>query len=105
MPLLTKDGSIIYSGFLVNYICNGEDLERIYLRDAVRREFKTIDVDGTLQNNAGVPVTIPGETFSIPYKIISNLNLRFIELPNTIQSIEALPNSGDSFETTETSRA
>lgn len=94
----TKDGTIIYSGFLVNYICNGEELDRIYLRDTVRREFKTTDVNGKFQNIAGVPVSIPGDTFSIPYKIISSLNLKFIELGNTIESIEALPETGNNFE-------
>lgn len=94
----TKDGTIIYSGFLVNYTCNGEELDRIYLRDTVRREFKTADVNGKLQNVAGIPVTIPGDTFSIPYKIISSLNLKFIELPNTIESIEALPETGNNSE-------
>lgn len=101
----TQDGTIIYSGFLVNYICYGEELDRIYLRDVVRREFKTMDINDKLQNNFGVPVTIPGETFSIPYKIISNLNLKFIELPNTIESIEELPGSDNHFESDETNKA
>ncbi|HEX8356562.1 MAG TPA: hypothetical protein VF610_04090, partial [Segetibacter sp.] len=76
----TKDGTMIYSGFLVNYICNGEELDRIYLRNTVRREFKTADIGGHVANKAGEPVTIPGATFSIPYKIINNLNFRFLEI-------------------------
>lgn len=87
----TKDGTMIYSGFLVNYICIGEDLDRIYLRDAVRKEFKVFDDKGRLTNQTGIPLTIPGETFSIAYKIIINLNLRFLELSDDIETIEELP--------------
>ena len=90
----TKDGTMIYSGFLVNYICNGEDLDRIYLRDAVRKEFKVFDDNGRLSNQTGTPLTIPGETFSIAYKNIINLNLRFLELSDDIATIEQLPESG-----------
>ena len=46
----TKDGTMIYTGFLVNYICNGEDLDRIYLGNAVRKEFKIYDANGRLTN-------------------------------------------------------
>ncbi|HEX8460864.1 MAG TPA: hypothetical protein VF623_05525, partial [Segetibacter sp.] len=91
----TKDGTMIYSGFLVNYICNGEELDRIYLRDAVRRELKTLDVAGKLSNKAGIPVTIPGETFSIPYKNIINLNCRFLQLTETTTGIAQVTNSSD----------
>jgi len=85
----TKDGTMIYSGFLVNYICNGEELDRIYLRNAVRREFKTINHSSILSNKPGIPVSIRGETFSIPYKGIINLNCKFLELHDTIETIES----------------
>ena len=86
----TKDGTMIYSGYLINYICNGEDLERIYLRDAVRKEFKVLDADGNLINQTGTPITIPGETFSIDYKNIINLNLRFLELTDPLEADKEL---------------
>jgi hypothetical protein len=83
----TKEGTIIYSGFLVNYICNGEELDRVYLRDAVRREFKVVK-DGNLET--GEPASIPGKTLSIPYKNIINLNLKFLVLSDNIEKIEEL---------------
>jgi len=45
-----------------------------------------------------VPVTTPGDTFSISYKIVSNFNLKFIVLPNTIESIEELPEAANNLE-------
>jgi hypothetical protein len=86
-----KDSTVIYSGFLVNYVCNGEELDRIYLRDVVRRVFRNGE-DGKRQT--GDPVTIPGETFSISYKSIVNLNLRFLVLEEDIEAIEELPDTG-----------
>lgn len=84
----TKDSTIIYFGFLVNFVCNGEDLDRIYLRDAIRREFNSNDKG---KSDAPVSVSIPGETLCIPYRNIINLNLRFLELTDTIETIEGLP--------------
>lgn len=91
----TKDGTMIYSGYLINYICNGEDLERIYLRDAVRKEFKVLDADGNVINQTGTPITIPGETFSIDYKNIINLNLRFLELTDPLEADKELEEKGE----------
>ncbi len=91
----TKDGTMIYSGFLVEYICEGETLDRILIKDAVRREFKT-PKDGTtvLQNLPGQPMSIPGHLFSIPYKNCINLNLSFIVLEDEIGDIEQMPVQG-----------
>lgn len=86
----TKDGTIIYSGFLVNYVCNGEELDRIYLRDVVRREFKVVK-DDILKT--GEPASIPGETFSIPYNNIINLNLKFLTITDDLESLKDLPDS------------
>ena len=91
----TKDGTMIYSGYLINYICNGEDLERIYLRDAVRKEFKVPDANGNLINQTGTPITIPGETLSINYKNIINLNLRFLELTDPLEADKELEEKGE----------
>lgn len=88
----TKEGTIIYSGLLVNYICNGEELDRVYLRDAVRREFKVMK-DGNI--DTGEPASIPGKTFCIPYKNIINLNLKFLILSEELKTIEGLPETSD----------
>lgn len=91
----TNDGTIIYSGYLVEFVCDGEELNRIYLNDAIRRELKKKKVDEKgqelLVNEPGEPVVIPGNFFSIAYKDIKNLNLRFISFENSLDDIEQLP--------------
>ena len=91
----SHDGTMIYSGYLIDIVCVGEDLDRIYLNETIRREWKRSQVDekggGQLVNNPGEPVVIPGEFFSIAYKEIKNLNIRFITLDNTLEDIEGLP--------------
>lgn len=76
----TKDGTMVYSGFLVNFETKGGDLDRIYLKDAVRREFKKYANNQNLQlaNEAGDPIQIPGATISIKYENTINLNVNFI---------------------------
>lgn len=91
----TQDGTMIYSGFLIDYICDGEQLDRIYLGDTVRREFKRNNTDNSLINDPGIPVTIPGEVFSLTYENSINLNLRFIILGSDIEVIQQLPEVGD----------
>ena len=90
----TKDGTVIYSGFLINYVCHGEQLDRIYLGDAVRREFKKAvagDEGSVLQNEPGLPTDIPGNVFSLAYNNAINLNLRFIVIDESIEEIEQFP--------------
>jgi hypothetical protein len=91
----TSAGSIIYSGYLVEFVCNGEDLDRIYLNDAIRRELKRKVKDNNgneaVINQPGDAASIPGEFFCIAYRDIKNLNLRFINLDNTVEEIEQLP--------------
>jgi hypothetical protein len=90
----TNDGTIIYSGFLVNYVCNGEQLDRIYLGDVVRREFKRPSPEEkgiSLSNEPGLPMNIPGNIFSLSYDNAINLNLRFIVIENNIDQLEQLP--------------
>lgn len=88
----TAEGTIIYSGFLVRYICTGEQLERIYLSNVVRREFKVVK-DGIIKT--GEPVPVPGEIFSVDYKYVINLNLKFIILPDDLDTINELPETSD----------
>jgi hypothetical protein len=82
----TKDGTMIYSGVLKEFVCNGEELDRIYLEETTRREFKRRDgiQTGLLVNEPGNTQDIPGYIFTLPYKQIINLNLRFIILRDDI---------------------
>ena len=94
----THDGTIIYSGYLVEFVCQGEELDRIYLNDTIRRELKRKEVNehGTqMVNDPGDPVVIPGAFFSLSYSEIKNLNLRFITLEETVEEIEELPDDID----------
>lgn len=90
----TNDGTLIYSGYLMDFVCTGEELDRIYLADTIRRELKKKAVDENGQelvvNEPGEPVTIPGNFFSLAYKDIKNLNLRFLSFENSIDDIEGL---------------
>jgi hypothetical protein len=93
----TVDGTLIYSGYLVDFVSNGEDLDRVYLRNTVRREFKkTITQEGNtvLLNEPGEPVEIPGVIFSLAYTNIKNLNLHFLVIDASIEQIQALPEEG-----------
>jgi hypothetical protein len=77
----TKEGTIIYTGWLRDFICEGERLDRIYLNCVVKRKLK-LNKDGkeeteTSQSSA-VPIT-EGK-FSLPYDNIINLNVRFVRL-------------------------
>jgi hypothetical protein len=76
----TKDGAMVYSGFLVNFETKSGKLDRIYLKDAVRREFKRYANNQNMQliNEAGEPVQIPVATLSIKYANVINLNVNFI---------------------------
>jgi len=78
----TADGAMIYSGFLVHFETKDGELDRIYLQDAVRREFKRYadTKNPHLISEAGEPVQIPGRTFSLKYGNVINLNVNFILL-------------------------
>lgn len=80
----TNSGSMLYSGILVGYICYGEELDRIYLSNAERRELRkkivnTLGHTETIEA-PGDAFGIEGELLSIPYSQIKNLNLRFIRI-------------------------
>lgn len=40
-----KDETVIYSGYLVDFVCNGEELDRLYLSDTERRGFSKQSTD------------------------------------------------------------
>jgi hypothetical protein len=69
----TKEGPVIYSGFLIDFICEGEKLDRIYLGDAYRKKLGFPNSDANAQQ-------IDGDIFSLSYDKIVNLNLSFVDL-------------------------
>ena len=94
------DGTMIYSGYLSDFVCNGEELDRIYLAETIRRDWKKRETDekgtGQFVNYPGEPIVIPGELFAIPYKDIKNLNVRFISIDNSLEDIQELPDDTSS---------
>lgn len=79
----TNSGTMLYSGCLTDFVCNGETLERLYLSDAVKRDFKTMHKtqNGDLYiNKPGPAQEIKGEMLAIPAQEIVNINIRFIDL-------------------------
>jgi len=89
----THDGTMIYSGFLVHYDTDSGNLDRIYLQDVLRREFKRYEspANDRLVNEPGTGSPIPGETLSIRYADILSLNVNFITVadPEPQQPAEA----------------
>jgi hypothetical protein len=88
----TKDQTVIYSGYLVNFDFVNGDLDRVYLKDTLKRDFTKID-DQDVSSEA-LPITepyqIPGDLFSIAYQNILNINLHFISLDNTLEEIQGM---------------
>jgi hypothetical protein len=91
----TTNGTMIYTGTLESYVCSGEDLDRIYISEAWRRELKKEMVDDkgekSFENKPGRAKRIPGDTLMIPYTQIKNMNLRFFSLEEGVSEIEQLP--------------
>jgi hypothetical protein len=84
----TKEGTVIYSGYLINFDFTNGELERVYLKDTLKRDF--LSKKGTAE-----PYEIPGDIFSIAYKTILNINMHFIILDNSLDEIENLPDEGN----------
>ena len=87
----TKECTMIYSGFLIDFVCDGEKLERIYIGDVVRRKLKPGENGNESETEPTTALQIPGDIFSISYEKIINLNLRFIILEDELDVIEQLP--------------
>lgn len=80
----TNAGTMIYSGFLIDFVCEGEKLDRIYLSETSKREFKKMtsnDKGNYLSHEAGDEYAIDGDAMMIPYANIINLNLHFVNFP------------------------
>lgn len=104
VDILMKPGSdaVIYSGYLLSFHGNGEELDRINLYNVFRRPFKW-DENTEIENDthefgenlkADDPSTakeIVGDVMTIAYKDILNLNIRYIAFEN--MSLEEIENS------------
>lgn len=86
----TNAGTMLYSGYLLDFVCVGENLDRLYLSEVSKREFKSNKKDekgNILINEPGDPQEIDGDTMAIPYLSIINMNLHFVTLPEGINDI------------------
>lgn len=87
----TNSGTMIYSGYLIDWVYFGETLDRIYISDTEKREFKvneTNEKGNVLVNHAGEPQEIDGHIMVIPYSSIINMNLHFIELSEEFDELD-----------------
>ena len=79
----TKEGSIIYSGCLEEFICNNQTLERILVSDIQKKDFKKDKNENTILqpiNTIDSATEIESNIFVIEYSKIINLNIRFIKI-------------------------
>jgi hypothetical protein len=86
----TNAGTMLYSGYLIDFVCTGETLDCLYLSETIKREFKknvVTEHGNTLVNVAGDPQEIDGDTMVIPYASVINMNLHFVTLPDDINDI------------------
>jgi hypothetical protein len=75
----TKDGTIIYSGVMLDFSINHDDLDTIYLGNTTKRLFSQQESTQKRNLKDGEEVTItPGGLFCLPYKQILNLHIRFV---------------------------
>jgi len=79
----TKECTIIYSGWLLDFVCDGEKLDRIYLECVVKRKLRIENEKGVIEEQLSSAVPIRGEIFSLPYDNIINLNLHFVTFTET----------------------
>jgi hypothetical protein len=78
-----NEGSTLYSGFLWDYECKGEDLNRLYVYNATRTDLRDqVENNGHIVHgdNLGTEIEIPGSIIIIPYSEVKNINLTFFNL-------------------------
>lgn len=78
----TQTGTMIYSGYLIDFVCKGEELDRIYLAETTRQELKrnTDPKNNKVEIDTSNSIDIKGEVFSIPYHSIININIQFLSM-------------------------
>jgi len=97
----TQDGTMIYSGYLIDFVCRGETLERIYLSEASKRSFTSnaMTAKGNIRiNQPGLPVQIEGDTVALNFANIINLNLHFVTFPDELEVLQDIPDTGNNAE-------
>jgi len=98
---LVKSGSefIIYSGYLIDFVCEGELLERIYLQSPERRFLQHPDqeqpADQVFQEDI---YSLKADIFCLNYSEILNFTIRFITSPETIEEVEDVSKAEDSLD-------
>jgi hypothetical protein len=85
-----QEGSVIYTGFLEDFLCNGEELDRIYLKSVTRRKATIPEHTDATAFKPGAVYELEGDTFCLPAKEIKNLMLRFYVVINTTQDQEVV---------------
>jgi len=87
----TREGTVIYSGYLESFECIDGNLDRIYLKELIRREFNP-PAQSAVNSSAGQTfpeaILIPGDVFSISYAQILNINLQFMQVQDRLEEIE-----------------
>ena len=86
----TKEGSIIYSGFLLYFdLANGE-LDNIYLQDTLKRNLSPTSLHPLTTTSAveSQAYKVPGDIFCLAYKNIQNINVRFIKIKESNETSE-----------------
>jgi hypothetical protein len=88
----TNDRTVIYSGYLTNFDFKDGDLDRLYLKDTLKRDFIQTSEHNAAGEGSSVsePYKIPGDIFSISYKNVLNINIHFILLDNSLEEIQGL---------------
>lgn len=77
----TKECTVIYSGWLLDFVCEGERLDRIYLEDVLKRKLKINNAGiGEVEATLSSAVPVRGDKFSLQYDNIVNLNVKFVSL-------------------------
>jgi hypothetical protein len=107
----TREGSFVYTGFLSDFNCDGENLDRIFLHTPMKRRvirtdkeaaedddnnFDETQIEIILENENPAPVTaaptlhalqpgmaydLEGDILCLPYREIRNMMIRFIVMP------------------------
>ena len=86
-----KDTSILYSGILVDFVTNGEELDRICLERVSKRTFVHKTVEGNIELEEGKEIAImPKGYLTLSYSKVSNIAIRFVSSEPQIQEDEAV---------------
>ncbi|BAV07678.1 hypothetical protein SAMN05421788_10328 [Filimonas lacunae] len=90
----TGAGAMLYTGYLVDFVCDGEDLQRIYLQTPLRRTLVAKDTDSRAGTAApGDAYSLKGDLLCLFYKDIQNISVHFIIAPE--EDVASLEQAGE----------